>query len=486
MLNKGIIFGGLTGDLSFKRSAGSHRIATFLRQEGMDIEVLDFLFSWTIDELKEFTRRAVTKDTVFFGFSVFASQWLPTYNTFVIWLKDTYPNVTIVFGGQTVAANILIPSAPVDFWIDTYGEYLILATLKYVNSGVLDKNKYSIATFNDRKVVRANNAFTSSQLPDYSMIYEKRDYMQPFEWSSLEISRGCKFSCAFCSYPLLSIKQDTTRVDHGMSHEMQYNYDNFGISKYYIMDSTFNDRAEKLVKVADVVEALDFDVWLASEVRIDLVHKDPSTIEQFKRMNLWNQFYGIESFNNPTRKIIHKAHKAETIQNISSRIDREMRSAMPFAGVMSFIVGLPLEEEKHVYETVEWLNTNWKDNAVLWNTLYIENKDHFGSTTSEFSNDPSKYGIELTKSSQDPSGMEWKHSTATFATATELSAATSKLLTSQGLLSHEFQYIEANNQRSMHPEELVTYTRDMYNSIQDGTGITEFINGYKHKKLSQH
>jgi len=37
-----------------KRSAGAHRIATFLRENDWDIEVLDFWPSWTKEELFEF------------------------------------------------------------------------------------------------------------------------------------------------------------------------------------------------------------------------------------------------------------------------------------------------------------------------------------------------------------------------------------------------------------------------------------------------
>ena len=35
-----------------KRSAGGHRIATFLRQNGWDIEVLDFWPTWTREDLQ--------------------------------------------------------------------------------------------------------------------------------------------------------------------------------------------------------------------------------------------------------------------------------------------------------------------------------------------------------------------------------------------------------------------------------------------------
>ena len=41
---------------SIKRAPGAHKIATHLRREGWDVEVLDFVQSWTLEELQEFSR----------------------------------------------------------------------------------------------------------------------------------------------------------------------------------------------------------------------------------------------------------------------------------------------------------------------------------------------------------------------------------------------------------------------------------------------
>ena len=35
------------------RSHGPHKIASFLREYGADVEVLDFAFAWTFEELKD-------------------------------------------------------------------------------------------------------------------------------------------------------------------------------------------------------------------------------------------------------------------------------------------------------------------------------------------------------------------------------------------------------------------------------------------------
>ena len=76
-----------------ERGTGAHRIASFLRESGWDIEVLDFCNEWTLDELQEFVKSRVSSDTKFFGFSSFISWWPDHANDFTDWLKKTYPDI---------------------------------------------------------------------------------------------------------------------------------------------------------------------------------------------------------------------------------------------------------------------------------------------------------------------------------------------------------------------------------------------------------
>ena len=54
---------------SIKRTAGGHRIATWLREHDYDVEVIDFWPAWTRDELVELFELRVTDETIFEGLS---------------------------------------------------------------------------------------------------------------------------------------------------------------------------------------------------------------------------------------------------------------------------------------------------------------------------------------------------------------------------------------------------------------------------------
>ena len=55
---------------SIKRSAGGHRIASHLREEGYDVEVLDFWPQWTRLQIIQFFQQRVREDTLVVGISV--------------------------------------------------------------------------------------------------------------------------------------------------------------------------------------------------------------------------------------------------------------------------------------------------------------------------------------------------------------------------------------------------------------------------------
>ena len=54
----------------YYRSFGNHRIATHLRKQGWDVECLDYIWTFSYDELTEYVDKRITKDTVFIGISV--------------------------------------------------------------------------------------------------------------------------------------------------------------------------------------------------------------------------------------------------------------------------------------------------------------------------------------------------------------------------------------------------------------------------------
>ena len=87
--------------ISLKRSGGAHKIATFLRNEGWDVEVLDYWLTFTEEEFQLFCKQRINANTKFLGVSVtfgYKAQILELCIKNLEWFKKEYPDITIIAG----------------------------------------------------------------------------------------------------------------------------------------------------------------------------------------------------------------------------------------------------------------------------------------------------------------------------------------------------------------------------------------------------
>ena len=378
-----------------QRGVGSHRIATVLRDNGWDVEVIDFAPYWPLDCLKELVKSRTTSSTVFFGFGVFFNNWSPILNDLTAWMKQTYPGVKTVIGGQSVA---LTPADNMDYWIDSFGEVAILELAKSMIGNTSQGVKFDINFLGQKKLIRAVSSYPAFPMKSYKTIMEKRDFLEPWEWVTTEFARGCKFSCDFCNFPVLGVKGDYSRTQEDFIYEMRHNYDNFGIDRYFVADETFNDTEEKIIKFADAAETLDFDPFFSGFMRADLMIAKPSSWEHLARLNFGGHYYGVESFNHESAKMIKKGMHPEKIKEGLLEIKSFLSSKIFYRGTISLIYGLPKETPDTLAQTETWLKEHWSDQGIVTFPLDIDkisDKNNSAYTNlSKMSIEAAKYGIE--------------------------------------------------------------------------------------------
>lgn len=399
-MNHSLIF--CVNTLRSIRPGGAHRIATVLREEGWDVEVIDWSTYWTLDELKELAKLRINSNTVFCGFSSFFQHWDNHIEEFVIWLKQTYPQVKLIVGGSRIPG---IVSKSIDYFITGHAEYAMLELVKELTGNSTNHIKYDPAYFGTAKVITANTFYPATPMRRAGIIYEDRDFIQPNEFLTTEFSRGCKFKCAFCSYPFLGIKEDTTRDTDDFIYQMENAYDRFGVTHYNVVDETFNDRTDKIIKFADAVEKLSFSPWLNGFIRADLLVSRRGDWEHLSRMRFLGQFYGIESTNIATVKSVGKGMNPDRLLSgiLEARDYFTSVSNNQYRGTISLIAGLPHETIESLQKTMQWLIDNWQGQAFLMTPMLIEPDDMYAGA-SEISLDWKKYGYK--KREEPPSSKE--------------------------------------------------------------------------------
>jgi hypothetical protein len=313
---------------------------------------------------------------------------------FTAWLKITYPHIKTIAGGQHLLQSRL---SHIDIWVDSYGEEAVLALAKSLAGNTLSGIRFSAEFFGDKKVIKALQSYPSYNLGDYSVLMEHRDFLESWEWLTVEFSRGCKFSCAFCNFPILGVKEDTSRSAHSFEHEMKYNYENFGIDRYYVADETFNDRVEKITKFADVVDRLESKPFFSGFIRADLLSK-PNMISELARMNFGGQYYGVETFNHDSGKVVGKGLDPEKVKQLLLDSKQLFKANnLLYRGTISLIVGLPFDTAENWRLNKIWLTDNWMDQGLVVFPLMIEDLQNNNiqdyTKLSKFSQNLTKYGI---------------------------------------------------------------------------------------------
>jgi len=370
-----------------RRSSGAYRTANILRDMGFEVEVIDFVEQWDIQKLKEYVSKIVTPDTVAFAFSY---TWMlqDIIGEYVQWLKKTFPGRKYFAGGQQPFQKYegfdLVCTGFFEHAADPIIDYLF-------NNG--PPPKHTMIHNGMTMLVNADTDYPAHSIRDLTVTYNHSDHIQPFEALTIELSRGCRFKCKYCSYAFLGFKKSVFRDPENVREELINNYNLYGVKNYIIADSTVNDDDDKLRMIADVVESLPFKPNFSAFVRVDLVVVRPYQKELLKRARIWAHFYGVETFHPVAAKAIGKGMSPSKIKRCLINMRKYFLDHLGlYRGSIGLIAGLPGEDEKSWHKTQKWMKKNWRTETWHWWPLDITNDSSNDNTNSLFSDDPAKYG----------------------------------------------------------------------------------------------
>lgn len=394
---KSLIF-NISIDHEYIRNLGAYRVAQVLRKYEWDVEVIDFVSGWTLEQLKALFKSRYSKDLKFLGISQLFVFWNEHLESFFSWVKKNYPEVYIIHGSQS---HFNFDTEAIDYYVNGYGEHAIVELVQYLFSNGRPV-KFSLSN-PKKKIIPANTFYSAGYETDLMTLYEDRDFIVEGEWLMMEFSRGCKFSCDFCNFPFLNAKGKYILSSEDFSYQMSTFYEKYGVKDYICADSTFNDTTEKIIHFANEVEKLNFQPWFSGYIRADLLISRPDDREHLLRMGFTGHSYGVETFNKASGKAIKKGMDPEKVKSGLIDIKKYFlnNGRQLYRGHLNLIAGLPFETKQSLMDTIKWVDQHWSDQSASMFPLSIETSKSPFQTNSQMSIDYKAYGYREIADSTD-------------------------------------------------------------------------------------
>ena len=416
-------------EFSMPKTIGVFKIARELRLAGYQVAVLHHAHVFSIDEIKNIISHLVSNKTLYVGVNNFfyntdRGSMLPQgidYNQEIKALIQTInADCKFVLGGPN--AKDTVDNKDFDYVVLGYADISAVNLADHLLKG--DKLNHAYRSIYGFTII-ADSKADGFDFVHRKMDYEDYDCIMPGETLPIEISRGCIFKCKFCNFPL----NGKNKLDYIKDGEVLYqefidNYTRFNVTRYILLDDTFNDSVDKVKMMYDISKRLPFTLEYWAYVRLDLLAAHPETIDLIFESGLRSAFFGIESFNEKSASAISKGiHKDKLFKTIKQIKDRWGDEVM-LGG--NFICGLPHESVESFLEGVELLKSG-ATGLDAYNFLPLRLDQIDSNNTgffSELSLNPEKFGYRnlrpLPKNKEGTHVLYWENDYMNFHLAEKL------------------------------------------------------------------
>ena len=389
------------------RYSGAYVLRTYLKELNYNVKIIDYFHHFFVDnyiihwgELLAYLNTNEFKNVKVFGFSTtFLSYHLLDEKTkykslsedalfFLKKLKTDHPDARIISGGYGIFTDVWKRNQFNDLHIHGHPETIIDDLIKS------DKWQGNFATSPLKDATHS--------LHKNKTLFSGEDHILDGSVLPIEMSRGCRFKCKFCSFELLGRKatDQYIRDPEKISFEIGHNYHKWKITKYHFLCDTFNETTEKVQAIHDAIKKTNIEIEFTAYLRLELLARYPEQIKILKDMGLKNVQFGLETLHHPSGKIIGKGFSNEQVRDALEQC-YEVWGDDVFTFSM-FIIGLPEDTKDTVASWIKDLQNN-KYKLSNWIARPLGLRDSINKSKhvrSVFDSFPTKYGYKFDKNGQ--------------------------------------------------------------------------------------
>ncbi|UCH70097.1 MAG: cobalamin-dependent protein [Candidatus Bathyarchaeota archaeon] len=337
---------------------GTLYIATFLKNEGFEVSVLDqSAQSLSVKDTVDWVRQ---EDPDILGFSTLSSSGR-TAAIIAREVKKENPDLTIVFGNYhaTFNAERILETYPfVDIIVRGEGEYTSLelteclkknGSLKKV-MGITFRERKQIVSTPERPLLKKIDALPFPNRELLPVEYHSTIVganIAPKRFTSIISSRGCVYRCRFCGCRKFAKNIWRPRSVENILEELRMLVGE-GYRQFLFVDDNFALNQKRAVKLCREIRKEKMDIEWICDSRVD--HSSYEMLRETVRAGCIMMYFGIESAN---QWVLRYYNKQTTPQQAEVAVKNARKAGVDVV-VGSFIVGAPNETRPEIQNTLKF------------------------------------------------------------------------------------------------------------------------------------
>jgi anaerobic magnesium-protoporphyrin IX monomethyl ester cyclase len=365
-------------------------VATAARKAGVEPALYDAMSLFTgWDEIRAELRRRRPKYVGSYAITATIETCLELGRV----VKEELPEATYILGGvhpTFMWREILeAPGSPVDFIVRGEGEKTIEELLRALEAGDELSDVAGIAYKRDDGPTITPQRLFLADMEEYPAAFDIADWpiykyfvIPGGRLGSIATSRGCNYTCTFCSQQQFWARSWRSRAPEKVVEEITRLNDDYGVNVVLFTDEYPTQDQARWEELLDRIIALDRELYLLMETRAADIVRDKAFLHKYRQAGVVHVYVGLEATEQETLDRVRKGSSVEE--------GRESLALIREHGMLSetsFVLGFPEETEANVRNTLETARYFDPDMAHFlaitpwpYSELYNEVKDRIAVT----------------------------------------------------------------------------------------------------------
>ncbi|MBM4240378.1 MAG: radical SAM protein [Euryarchaeota archaeon] len=174
-------------------------------------------------------------------------------------------------------------------------------------------------------------------------------------------SRGCVFTCGYCSSSLIMGKKFRARSPENVVDEIAELVDKYRLRDIIFLDDTFMLNKRRAMAISNEIKSRGVDVAFVASSRVDTVDKE--LLSSLKTSGMYTLYYGVES---GSQRVLDLMGKGITLKNAQEAV--KIAKDVGIDVITSFILGYPGETPEEMDQTIDFsikLDPDYSQYSIL-------------------------------------------------------------------------------------------------------------------------